>query len=286
MRDPIKLIQGSSKWMSDYAEKAHLRAWVVGVSGGIDSTVVERLCENTCLPVVAITMPMWLHENSDPKALPRAIALCASRTNVDFRIRLIGPIWEAYRAAGIAISGPAYSVPDENDVDERIRLSQGNLRSRIRADILRDAAGEVGGCIVGTGNYDEDAIGYFTKGGDGDVDICPLSLMHKDEVYAMANAFDELDSPNDQVLTVPADNLSAIPTAGLWDGQTDEDELGMTYDEIAWAIEHDNMCEGRPNRQLDPPPEGRRSEVLNKVKHMMKINAHKLAFPPVYNPEA
>ena len=268
MRDPIKLIQGSSRWMADYAEKAHLRAWVVGVSGGIDSTVVERLCENTCLPVVAIAMPMWLHKDSDPKALPRAIALCASRVSVDFRIRQIGPIWEAYRAAGIAISG------------DNCRLSQGNLRSRIRADILRDAAGEVGGCVVGTGNLDEDCVGYFTKGGDGDVDICPISLIHKAEVYAMAMAFDELDSPEDQELTVPEDNLDAVPTAGLWNGQTDEQELGMTYDEIAWAIEIDD------NPLPDTPMDDRQKVVIEKVRHMRKINAHKLAFPPVYNPEA
>lgn len=272
-RDPVELIQGASKWMSDYAEEAHLRAWVVGVSGGIDSTVAERLCENTCLPVVAIAMPMWLHENSDPKALPRAIALCASRQNVDFRIRQIGPIWEAYRAAGIALS---FKVIDGKNFD----LSQGNLRSRIRADILRDAAGEVGGCVVGTGNYDEDAIGYFTKGGDGDVDICPLSLMHKAEVYAMAAAFDGLDSPDDQALTVPKDNLNTVPTAGLWDGQTDEDELGMTYAEIAWAIEIDN------NPLPGMPMDDRQKEVILKVRHMRTINDHKLAFPPVYDPEA
>lgn len=274
MRNPSELIRGASKWMSEYAEKAHLRAWVVGVSGGIDSTIVERLCENTCLPTIAIAMPMWLYENSDPQSLPRAMALCVGRNNVQFRIRQIGPIWEAYRKSGVAIFG------------NNVELSQGNLRSRIRANILRDAAGEVGGCVVGTGNYDEDAIGYFTKGGDGDVDICPLSLIHKKEVYAMAKAFGELDSPDDQPLTVPDDNIDAVPTAGLWDGQTDEQELGMTYDEIAWAIEHQALLED-PSVQDNTlvPLDDRQHIVLSNVNHRRKINAHKLAFPPVYDPE-
>lgn len=259
MRDPATLIEGASNWMANYAERCHLRAWVVGVSGGIDSTVVERLSEKTGLPVVAIAMPMYLHENSDPTSLDRAMQLCCGRKGVDFRIRQIGPIWEAYRAQGIAITG---SNPDH------IQLSQGNLRSRIRADILRDAAGEVGGCVVGTGNMDEDEIGYFTKGGDGDVDICPISKMHKAEVYAMARAFEG-------TLEVPQDCLDAVPTAGLWDGQTDEDELGMTYDEIAWALTYTETGAVLTDRQ---------QEVFRKVSHMRKINAHKLSFPPVYEP--
>lgn len=280
MRNPQKLINGASNWMANYAEKAHLRAWVVGVSGGIDSTVVERLCENTVLPIIAIAMPMWLHKNSEPKALQRAMALCVGRVNVDFRIRQIGPIWEAYRASGIAIRG---------NTDNDVRLSQGNLRSRIRADILRDAAGEVQGCVVGTGNYDEDAIGYFTKGGDGDVDICPLSLLHKAEIYAMAKVFDELDSPNDQALTVPQDNLNTVPSAGLWDGQTDEEELGMTYDEIAWAIEYQRKLENslvQGSTPLENDLNERQKFVLLDVNYRRKVNAHKLFFPPVYNPEA
>ena len=266
-RNPLNLINGATKWMVDYAKKSNITIWVVGVSGGIDSTVVERLCENTGLPTIAIAMPMWMHKDSDPKSLSRAMALCVDRPAiVNFRIRPIGGILEAYQKAGIGLT---------------TKLSQGNLRSRIRADILRDAAGEVGcGCVVGTGNLDEDAIGYFTKGGDGDVDICPLSLMHKSEVRAMASAF----SPS---LRVPEDNINAIATAGLWDGQTDEGELGMTYDEIGWAIDHQVLLED-PSVQNDTlvPMTERKQEVLQKVNHMRKVNAHKLAFPPVFDPEA
>jgi NAD+ synthase len=273
----MKLIEGATQWLRRYAEEANLKAWVVGVSGGIDSTVVERLCEYTDLPTVAIAMPMRMHGESDREPLSNAMQLCAGRDNVDFRIRPIGPIWDAYRAAGIAVEGQNWE------------LSQGNLRSRIRADILRDAAGEVGGCVVGTGNMDEDEIGYFTKGGDGNVDLCPLSKMHKAEVYAMAAKFKDVASDDKPAfwLAVPQDCLDTIPSANLWDGQTDEQELGMNYDEIAWAIEFkptnaDVLGIDHGSSKLTD----REKYVLHRVNHMRAINAHKLAFPPIYDPEA
>jgi len=263
-RDPGKLISGAVHWLKEYYEQAGLQSWIVGVSGGIDSTVVERLCEATGKPIIAIAMPMWMHTDSDPNSLRRAMNLCVGRKDVHFQIRPIGSIVEAYKKAGIAISG------------SNQQLSQGNLRSRIRADILRDAAGASGGCVVGTGNYDEDAIGYFTKGGDGDVDLCPLSLIHKCEVYAMAKEFGNAYKN----LYVPKDNCEAIPTAGLWDYQTDESELGMKYDEIGEIIEFQNHS-GDKEKLF-----ARQREVFDKVEHMRKVNAHKLAFPPVYRPES
>lgn len=250
------LIPRVSQWIENYAVAAGIKTLVAGVSGGVDSSVVTRLCELTKLPVCCVAMPMWLHSNSDPTALQRAMELCVGRPTIDFHIREIGPIVQAYQCGGIG----------RNKAENQ--LLEGNLRARIRANILYDFAGALNGIVVGTGNEDEDEIGYMTKGGDGLVDICPLSKFHKSVVRQMAIE-----------LNVPRSSIEIASTAGLWDGQTDEGELGMTYDEIAWAIDQDD----RPvagNVVLS----NRQSEVLSKVRRMRRQNAHKLAYPPVFDP--
>lgn len=248
----MKTIDRVVRWMTKYAHNAGIKSLVVGVSGGVDSAVIERLCERTGLKVVCVAMPMWLHENSDPTAMYRAMELCVGRTNVEFHVRQIGPIVEAYATGGVGES----------------ELRQGNLRSRIRANILYDFAAVNCGLVVGTGNKDEDEIGYFTKGGDGLVDICPLSKFHKHEVYSMAAQLD-----------VPESIQLVAPTAGLWDGQTDEQELGMTYAEVAWAIDYQDGDE--PNDELTT----RQYQVLDMVRDRRRKNAHKLHYPPVFDPD-
>lgn len=245
------LVYRIAQWINDYAEAAGLKTAVVGVSGGIDSAVVTRLCERTSLRVCCVAMPMWLYKNSDPTATQRAMELCVGRPTIDFHVREIGPIVEAYKRGGTGLW----------------QLGEGNLRARIRANILYDFAGLLHGLVVGTGNLDEDEIGYFTKGGDGLVDICPLSKLHKSVVRELAV---ELEVPK-SIIDIP-------PTAGLWDGQTDEGELGMTYDEVAWALDYDDQK--APIIEVSQ----RQKEVLTKVRHMRKVNAHKLHYPPVFNP--
>ena len=261
-------------WIQVYATKAGISTLVVGVSGGIDSAVVTRLCQKTNLQVCAVAMPMWLHDKhytslsptgtvtpkpiptcGDVAALYRAMELCVNESNIDFHIREIGPIVEAYLQAG------AGTIWGSNSS----KILQGNIRSRIRANFLYDFAGKTNGLVVGTGNLDEDEIGYFTKGGEGLVDICPLSKLHKSRVYAMAKS-----------LNVPLSIRNAVPTAGLWDGQTDEQELGMTYAEVEWALDYDKIH--------DEPATGRAEQVLNMVRERCRKNAHKLHYPPVFDP--
>ena len=247
-------------WMKDYCGD-RIDTLVVGVSGGIDSAVVERLCELTGKKVICISMPM----TNDPvgESTERAMELCSGR-NVTFITKTIASIVESYKDSGI----------------EMDRLSEGNLRSRIRANILYNYAGMNNGIVVGTGNKDEDTIGYFTKGGDGLVDICPLSDIHKSDVYKMAGYLD-----------VPSRTLNAVPTAELWDGQTDEQELGMNYNEVEWAIK---MLSIRKKLELEKDEwasirkdfskccRDRQLIVLDKVYHMKKKNAHKLSYPPIF----
>jgi NAD+ synthase len=247
-----KLTNDIVAWMTNYIDQAHQSSWVVGVSGGVDSSVVVRLCEATEFPTIAVAMPMYLYGDSAEDSLKKAMSLCVGR-DVDFRIREIGPIVEAYKKAAVGCS----------------QLMEGNLRSRIRANILYDTAGQSQGLVAGTGNLDEDAIGYFTKGGDGLVDLCPLSALHKSVVRDIARFLD-----------VPNDIIDAPPTAGLWDGQTDEDELGMTYDEVAWAIDWDDA-----KMSDDKTVSARQTKVLEGVRFMRERADHKLIYPPIFTPD-
>ena len=252
-------------WMADYANGAGIKSFVVGVSGGIDSAVALRLSQcaisrsGSAERVIAVAMPMAMGRDSAQGSLYRAMELCVGKPDVEFHIRPIGHIHDAYLEEGVANH---LLPPDKN------QLLGGNLRSRIRANILADFAGATNGIVVGTGNKDEDEIGYFTKWGDGAVDICPMSKIHKSQVYEIG-----------RWLSVPESILTVKPTAGLWDGQTDEDELGMTYDEVEWALKHDES----PNNE-DPEPASRQGIVLEKVRRMRKVNAHKLAYAPVFDP--
>jgi len=121
--------------------------------------------------------------------------------------------------------------------------------------------------VAGTGNKDEDhGIGYFTKYGDGGVDISPIADFHKSEVYELARA-----------LGVPSRILEAPPSAGLWGGQTDHDELGMTYDEIEIASNQLDAGQAAASSLT-----ARQREVVEKVAAMRNANRHKLHPPPVY----
>jgi len=207
---------------------------------------------------------MTLHSDSNADSLDKAMQLCIPESyldehNVVFHIRPIGEIVKTYQQGGIALS----------------QLGEGNIRSRIRANILYDFAGSLSGLVVGTGNKDEDEIGYFTKGGDGLVDLCPLSKIHKSQVRYMA-----------EILGVSHEIIDAAPSAGLWDGQTDEDELGMTYDEVEWAIRYDELdgIGAEHDFGFHQPVQPRHNEVLAKVGVLRKQNEHKLKYPPVFDP--
>jgi NAD+ synthase len=255
-----ELINGVTDWILTYTNDHGINALVVGVSGGLDSAVVARLCERTGVPTIYVAMPMSLQKDSSPRSLHLAGKLhIGAVIGTGLRCIPIGSIVEAYKKMGLGMTS----------------LREGNIRSRVRANILYDIASEYGGIVVGTGNKDEDEIGYFTKGGDGLVDICPLSQIHKSQVREMA-----------KLLNVPQEIIDAKPTAGLWDGQTDEDELGMTYYEVEVVL---RFLDGKINNQEAEKLIGNRDRLIvvhNKVSHMRLKNAHKLKYPPVYQPLA
>jgi len=248
-----KLIDDIVGWIKKYCETNGIDSLIVGVSGGIDSSVVARLCEKTGIRTICVSMPYDVQGMLPGTSTARAYDLCYDR-NVQYYLVVIKKIVGVYK---------------DHLVGET-KLLEGNLRARIRANILYDFAGKHNGIVIGTGNKDEDQIGYFTKLGDGGVDLCPLSNLHKSIVYEIAKVFGD----------IPKDIIDAAPTAELWENQTDENELGMTYDDVEWAL---RILGRRPIATSRMRKKER--DIVEKVKNMVKKNAHKLRYPPIFDPD-
>jgi len=245
-------------WIRDRVKEAGARGCVVGLSGGVDSSVVGTLCKRAFPEsTLGVIMP-YSSKDDDFTERARVFAQALGMPT------LLHPIGEAHeRLAETFLSQPDVAKREPKNLE----IPLGNLRSRLRMCTLYLYANAKNYIVAGTGNKDEDhGIGYFTKYGDGGVDVSPIADFHKSEVYQLARALD-----------VPSHILEAPPSAGLWDGQTDEDELGMTYDEIASASHQ--LDSGQPAADSLSP---RQREVAKKVKEMRKKNRHKLQPPPVY----
>jgi NAD+ synthase len=245
-------------WIRDRVREASARGCAVGLSGGVDSSVVGALCKRA-FPETTLGLVMPC-SSGDDDFTDRARELAES---LEIPM-LVHPIGDAHeRLTRTFLSTPAGAELEPGSLE----IPLGNLRSRLRMSTLYLYANARNYLVAGTGNKDEDhGIGYFTKYGDGGVDISPIADFHKSEVYQLGRA-----------LGVPARILEASPSAGLWDGQTDEDELGMTYDEIELASKQ--LDSGQP----DPGSlTARQREVVEKVVEMRRKNRHKLRQPPVY----
>ena len=203
------------RWLKDYYWQYGMKSFVVGVSGGIDSAVVSTLCAETDLPVYALGMP--IHQNKDQETLSDAHLewLKSNYFNVStLKINLTNT-FETFR----------YDL-ERYATDE---LALANTRSRLRMVTLYQIAGQFGGIVVGTGNKVEDyGIGFYTKYGDGGVDIAPIADLYKTEVWKLG-----------ETLGVDERICDAIPTDGLWDdGRCDEDQIGASYEQLEEAMEY------------------------------------------------
>ena len=204
------------KWLKDYYYMYAIKAFVVGVSGGIDSAVVSTLCAETGLPTYVLTMPLHSKEGNTKLSDAHAKALMKKYSNV--------------RVVNIDLSNTYESLLFDIDQDfVNNKLANANTKSRLRMVSLYQIAGSVGGIVVGTGNKVEDyGIGFYTKYGDGGVDIAPIADLYKTEVRELGGH-----------LGVDALIIDAKPTDGLWeDGRTDEDQIGATYEELEEAMEN------------------------------------------------
>lgn len=205
-----------SYWLHEYAKKSGLKGFVVGVSGGVDSAVTSTLCARTELPVLCLDMP--IHQQSDQ--LHRSEAhinwLTETFSNVEGRRVDLTAVFDAFVETTNA-------QPDlESD-----QLALANSRSRLRMTTLYQFASSHGRLVAGTGNKVEDfGIGFYTKYGDGGVDLSPIADLMKSDVYVLAKS-----------LGVSQEIIDAPPTDGLWDDdRTDEDQIGATYAEMEWAM--------------------------------------------------
>lgn len=213
---PKQQINYIVKWIKDYAKKNKIQSLVVGVSGGIDSAVVSTLCARTGVPTLAVTMPIKQSKTTHQLSVDHAYWLTGQYDNVtNYNVDLTPTFKQFERALA-----PVF----DNE------LAFANSRSRLRMMCLYQIAQANGGIVVGTGNKVEDfGVGFFTKYGDGGVDISPIADCLKTEVWAMGRE-----------LGVSENIINAAPTDGLWaDGRTDEDQLGMTYPELEVMMQLD-----------------------------------------------
>ena len=220
-----KISSKIEKWLTDYLKSSGQKGFVVGVSGGIDSAVVSALCANTGKPTILVSLP--IKERFNSLSNEHIKALCENYPNVkSVEIDLTKTFNSFFHTVD---SRAIIDDLDEDDLgDNELRnLKFANLRSRMRMMSLYFVAQSNSMLVVGTGNKIEDfGIGFYTKYGDGGVDISPIADLMKSEVYDLG-----------RYLRVSESILKSRPTDGLWvDGRTDEDQIGATYDELEWAM--------------------------------------------------
>jgi len=204
------------RWLKDYYYMYGIKAFVIGVSGGIDSAVVSTLCAKTELPTYVMTMPLHSKVGNTFLSDLHAYKLVEKYSNVTL---VNVDLTETYDKFMFWV----------DDTFTGNKLANANTKSRLRMVSLYQVAGSVGGIVVGTGNKVEDyGVGFYTKYGDGGVDIAPIADLYKTEVWELGKH-----------LGVDERIIDAVPTDGLWeDGRKDEDQLGASYEQLEEAMEH------------------------------------------------
>ena len=204
-------------WLKDYALNAKVNGFVVGISGGIDSAVTSTLCAKTGLEVLCIEMPIHQAESHVSRANEHISQLKERFDNVkEARVDLT-PVFEEFKT--------------EVDLDKNqvvVDMALANTRARLRMTTLYYHASIHGLLVAGTGNKVEDfGVGFYTKYGDGGVDLSPIADLLKSEVYELGDFLD-----------VPKSIIKAAPSDGLFgDARSDEDQIGATYPELEWAMQ-------------------------------------------------
>lgn len=247
---PQKRAKFITRWIKNYAKKNKISTLVVGISGGIDSSVVSTLCAETGLDTIVVSMP--IHQRPEQHYLSDSHGkwLQEKYKNVTHVNVNLTKTFDAFK---------------ENFKILPNLLALANSRSRLRMACLYQIAQSHGGIVVGTGNKVEDfGVGFYTKYGDGGVDISPIGDCLKTEVWDMGRA-----------LGVDEDIINAAPTDGLWDdGRTDQDQLnGISYPELERAMLQDTTGQ-RPETR-------REREVLKQYREIRSRTQHKMLPIPV-----
>jgi NAD+ synthase len=240
------------QWLSDYLNNSKTKGFVVGVSGGIDSAVTSTLAAKTGQAVLCLEMPIYQESNQVNRAKEHIQWLKNNFKNVDSICVNLDNTYDRF----------VQTVGDENNSDSHL-MALVNSRARLRMTTLYYYAQLNNYLVVGTGNKVEDfGIGFYTKYGDGGVDISPIADLLKTEVFEIGNELGVVNSI-----------LTAAPTDGLWgDDRTDEDQIGASYPELEWAMSYDGNGDDLNERQ---------QEVLNIYKRLHRANKHKMIPIPI-----
>lgn len=244
------IINHISNWLHSYAKSANMKGFVIGISGGIDSAVSSTLAAKTNLPLLCVEMPIHQNKTQVERGLKHIAWLKNNFDNVSTLELELTPIFDGF----------IKQLPKNEHQHE---LGLVNIRARLRMTTLYYFAQANNALVVGTGNKIEDfGIGFFTKYGDGGVDISPIADLLKTEVYVLG-----------EELGIYQGILAAAPTDGLWgDEKTDEEQIGATYPELEWAMTFSGDEKNLSTRE---------KEVLDIYTKLNKANQHKMHTIPV-----
>ena len=220
MKSPEKVVNHIVSWLKNYLETSKIKGFVVGVSGGIDSAVTSTLCARTGAPVLCLEMAIHQEENQVSRALDHIQWLEKNHENVSHHSIMLTPLYESF------VKG----LPPTEKNEEQL-LSLANTRARLRMSTLYYFAALHNYLVAGTGNKVEDfGVGFYTKYGDGGVDISPIADCTKTQVWELGRH-----------LGISDDIINTPPTDGLWDdGRNDVQQLGMSYEDLEKAMEDKN----------------------------------------------
>ncbi len=250
-----KVVDHIVKWLKDYAINAKVNGFVIGVSGGIDSAVTSALCAKTGLSLLCLEMPIHQAPSQVSRALNHIDWLKDNFNDVNMTKVDLTPVFDSLVA----------SLPPVVNEEDRF-MSLANTRARLRMTSLYYFAALNKYLVAGTGNKVEDfGVGFYTKYGDGGVDLSPIADLLKTEVYEIA-----------KYLGINQEIIDAAPTDGLWgDDRTDEDQIGASYPELEWAMKM--MDEGKTENDFSD----REKEVFKIFKRYNSANKHKMLPIPV-----
>ena len=254
MKYPKKVINYIEEWLKNYANKNKINGFVVGISGGIDSALTSTLCAKTKLPVLCLEMNIYQEKKQVSRALNHINWLKKKFNNISSKSLNLSNTFEAFKSD--------ISSKGEKNLEF---LSFANARSRLRMMTLYHYATINNFLVAGTGNKVEDfGIGFYTKYGDGGVDISPIADLLKSEVYALSKTIGVIDEIQ-----------KAEPTDGLWsDNRSDEEQIGASYNELEWAMKYQNSNKIKDLTKRD-------KEVLSIYEKLNSKNSHKMSPIPI-----
>ncbi len=254
MKSIQKLSHYIENWLIEYIKKSQMDGFVVGVSGGIDSAVTSTICARTGYPTLCLEMGIYQNKSQVSKARKHIHWLEQKYNNVSYHFLSLNKLFDEF----------CLTLPNSKDINKE-KLALANSRARLRMTTLYYFSAINNYLVAGTGNKVEDfGIGFYTKYGDGGVDISPIADLMKSEVFVLA-----------KYLNVIEDIQKSKPTDGLWDDdRTDEDQIGASYDEIEFIMKN---FDKKSNKIFT----NRQEEVYQLYKNLSTKNKHKMNPIPV-----